>query len=264
MELLCETTNHSSNQVTSNQEASVERTSNQGTSNQGTSVEGISIAGTSFCQQNVNDQTIFNVNSSTEKDLAIAWINLSYFRDFWLKKPKVILNNLNGKINFGTLTALMGSSGAGKTTLLRCINGMNWSGFTRETKIYVNKNTPIRSCFIVQEKEDHLLMNLTVKESLMYSYYLKNSHLKFDKYNIEKIIRNILSDLLLTNCTDNLVNKCSGGEQKRLTIGLELTSESKPNLICIDEPTSGLDSTAAEQVFRMIICENFHAFLFSQ
>ena len=62
--------------------------------------------------------------------------------------------------------------------------------------------------------------------------------------NIDKI----LSELMLTNCADNKVSQCSGGEQKRLSIGLELTPKIKPNLMCIDEPTTGLDSYAAEQV----------------
>ena len=33
-------------------------------------------------------------------------------------KEKVILNNINGEIHFGTLTALIGPSGVGKSTLL--------------------------------------------------------------------------------------------------------------------------------------------------
>ena len=57
---------------------------------------------------------------------------------------------------------------------------------------------------------------------------------------------------MLTNCADNRVSQCSGGEQKRLAIGLELTPRIKPNLICIDEPTTGLDSYAAEQVIKVI------------
>ena len=58
----------------------------------------------------------------------------------------------------------------------------------------------------------------------------------------------ILNDMLLNGCKDDLVVNRSGGEQKRLSIGLELTSLNKPNLMCIDEPTSGLDSRAAEKV----------------
>ena len=53
---------------------------------------------------------------------------------------------------------------------------------------------------------------------------------------------------MISNTSKTFVEKCSGGEQKRLVIAMELTSFQKPNLLCIDEPTSGLDSNAAEVV----------------
>ena len=91
-------------------------------------------------------------------------------------------------------------------------------------------------------------MRLTVKESLMYSSQLKNYQIRKYKFNHEGNIETILNDMLLNGCKDNLVVNCSSREQKRLSIGLKLTSLVKPNLMCIDEPTSGLDSHAAEKV----------------
>ena len=95
-------------------------------------------------------------------------------------------------------------------------------------------------------------MKLTVKESLMYSSLLKNYQIRKYKFNHEENIEKIISDLLLTDCQDNLVVNCSGGEQKRLSIGLELTPIVKPNLLCIDEPTSGIDSNTSDKVNKSI------------
>jgi ABC-2 type transport system ATP-binding protein len=64
---------------------------------------------------------------------------------------------------------------------------------------------------------------------------------------------NLLTELMISDIANTYVEKCSGGEQKRLAIALELTSQIKPNLICIDEPTSGLDSNAAEVVGLTIL-----------
>ena len=214
------------------------------------------------------------INSESTKTFAISWKNLSYSIETIFSK-KLILKNLKGKIDFGTITALMGPSGAGKTTLLKCINGIKQSGLSKDTQFYVNKFTKIKPVFIVQEPKNHLLINLTVRESLKYSSLLKNSQQKINKNNqpnqvnsldylVEIVkdqmefnhnlnINKILSELMLTKCADNFVSQCSGGEQKRLSIGLELTPKIKPNLICIDEPTSGLDSYAAEQVSLLFL-----------
>jgi hypothetical protein len=58
--------------------------------------------------------------------------------------------------------------------------------------------------------------------------------------------------LNITNTANTFVDKCSGGQQKRIAIALELTAEDKPNLLCIDEPTSGLDSCAAEELISFL------------
>ena len=189
-----------------------------------------------------------------EKSLALGWYDLTYSRSRFLGNKKQILKRLKGKINFGSLTALMGPSGAGKTSLLRCINGINQNGLSKETRMYISKNYKLRSCFIVQEQREHLLMNLTVKESLLYASLLKNRPLKnqldqpYIQFDHKKNIDNLVNELMLTNCFNTKVSRCSGGEQKRLSIGLELTAKMQPNLICIDEPTTGLDSHSAEKV----------------
>jgi len=42
----------------------------------------------------------------------------------------------------------------------------------------------------------------------------------------------------------------SGGEMKRVSIGMELICD--PDLVFLDEPTSGLDATAAQDVMELL------------
>ena len=198
-------------------------------------------------------QTQDNFDNSMEitnnNHISIAWIGLKYcVKTEFTRKTKTILNDINGSIDFGTITAIMGPSGAGKTTLLKCISGRETKGIDRKTKMFVNKVIEIKCCFIVQEVKEHLLNGLTTLQSIVYSSKLKNRRKGF---NHELNARNILMSLNIANTANTCVDECSGGEQKRIAIALELTAEDKPNLLCIDEPTSGLDSCAAEEI---ILC----------
>jgi len=180
------------------------------------------------------------------EQLSIAWIDLSFtVQSFLWKKEKLILNNVSGGFTFGSINALMGPSGCGKTTLLKCINGFNKSGLAKDTKFYLNSKQKIRTCFIYQDQNERLLKGLTVRQSLTYASKLKNSNENV-KVEHQNIVNQLMSELLISDIADNLVENCSGGEIKRLVIASELTSYAKPNMLCIDEPTTGLDSNAAE------------------
>jgi len=59
----------------------------------------------------------------------------------------------------------------------------------------------------------------------------------------EKEAYKVIQALNLESCSDVRISGCSGGEIKRVSIGVELISG--PNILVLDEPTSGLDSSNA-------------------
>jgi polar amino acid transport system ATP-binding protein len=157
------------------------------------------------------------------------------------------------------LTAVMGPSGAGLTSLLMCLNGMNNSELSRETEIRLSCVHKIRSTFIGHNEKEFVIMGLTAKQNMIYASKLKNSsHRECDH---EMNVMSIMSDLMIADTMDTKAERCSGGEQKRLAIALELTAILKPNLILCDEPTTGLDSNVAEVVSHPIISLIFYYFL---
>ena len=185
--------------------------------------------------------------------MIISWIKLSYFvtnKSLFKSEEKVILNKINGYFESNSLNAIMGPSGAGKTTLLKCLSGWKTNGLSEESKIFIYKRR-VKSDFIVQNISDRLLEGLTVRQTLLYASKLKNSRIIQD-LDHNKIVSDLMSELLISDTADNRVESCSGGEQKRIVIASELTSCNKPDILFIDEPTSGLDSNAAEVVIQCL------------
>ena len=43
---------------------------------------------------------------------------------------------------------------------------------------------------------------------------------------------------------------CSGGERKRVNIGIELVAQ--PSILFLDEPTSGLDASTSQEIMRFL------------
>ena len=69
-----------------------------------------------------------------------------------------------------------------------------------------------------------------------------------------KRINDVIQELDLKKCKNTIIGTIgkgiSGGERRRLAIGLEILN--KPSLLLLDEPTSGLDSASALMVGKIL------------
>lgn len=191
----------------------------------------------------------------SKSDAIFHWRDLCY--EVQIKKEtRRILNNVDGWVKPGTLTALMGASGAGKTTLLDCLAERTTMGVITGN-IFVNGNLRDesfpRSIGYCQQQDLHL-KTATVRESLKFSAYLRQpasvSIEEKDRY-VEEVIK----VLEMEAYADAVVGVAGEGlnveQRKRLTIGVELVA--KPALLVfLDEPTSGLDSQTAWSICQLM------------
>lgn len=183
------------------------------------------------------------------------WRNLCY--DIKIKKEdRRILNNVDGWVKPGTLTALMGASGAGKTTLLDCLADRTTMGVITG-EIFVNgrlrdESFP-RTIGYCQQQDLHLKTS-TVRESLRFSAYLRQpAKVSIEEKN--KYVEEVIKILEMEHYADAVVGVAGEGlnveQRKRLTIGVELVA--KPALLVfLDEPTSGLDSQTAWSICQLM------------
>ena len=177
--------------------------------------------------------------------LSLSWINLSASVGH-----KVILHNLTAAFGMSSINAVMGSSGCGKTTLMKCLNASHKFVLCTDSKIFAWKSSEVNSGFICQNHSQRLVSGLTVGQSLTYASQLKNSNL--NGVNHKAVVKQVMAELLIEDIEENRIEKCSGGQLKRLCIGLELTALNKPDFLFCDEPTTGLDSSAAQVVIECL------------
>ncbi|WP_109830693.1 ATP-binding cassette domain-containing protein [Reichenbachiella versicolor] len=166
------------------------------------------------------------------------------------------LQNINISEPSGKLIGLMGGSGAGKSTLLNVLNGNDTPnrGFVRINGIDIHKDPESIEGIIGYVPQDDLLIEeLTVFENLQYAAKLCFSNLS--DIQINDLVEKTLAALGLMATRDLKVGSplektISGGQRKRLNIGLELLRE--PSVMFVDEPTSGLSSRDSENIMDLL------------
>ena len=160
-----------------------------------------------------------------------------------------ILNEVNLVLEPGQLVALVGGSGAGKSTLMKALLGI---APISSGNVYLNgdnlrKNWPVyRSQVGYVPQDDIIHRELTVEEVLGSACQLR---LPPDT-NIEEVITNTLEQIKLSHVRNTLVTKLSGGQRKRVSIGVELLAD--PKLFFLDEPTSGLDPGLDKEMMLLL------------
>lgn len=167
-----------------------------------------------------------------------------------------LLRDCTGEFKSERMAAIMGPSGAGKTTLLNTLCGKATYGVTTGDILINNQPGDIKELkdimgFVPQDDIVHEY--LTVRENLMVTAMLKN---KAGTHKLqEEIVEDVLNVMQITHIQQTIVGGpmakgISGGQRKRVNIGLELVGS--PTLLFLDEPTSGLDATTALAVVHCL------------
>jgi len=176
--------------------------------------------------------------------------------DFRFPNGKLGLRKINVSERSGNLVGIMGSSGAGKSTLCNVLNGMEKpsKGEILINGIDMHKNPKKVEGLIGFVPQDDLLMEeLTSYDNLFYAAKLCFDNL--DKKEIDELVIKTMTSLGILDIKDLKVGSplsktISGGQRKRLNIGLELLRE--PAVLFVDEPTSGLSSRDAENIMDLM------------
>lgn len=189
-----------------------------------------------------------------ESETDISFIADHIFYHF--KSGKAGLQNVNIAETGGKLIGLMGASGSGKSTLLGVLNGSEKpsSGQVLINGIDIHEHPEkVEGIVGFIPQDDLLIEELTVFENLYYSARLCFGHYSREKIAelVEKVLKSLgLSEIRNLKIGSPLEKTISGGQRKRLNIGLELLRE--PTILFVDEPTSGLSSRDSENIMDLL------------
>lgn len=165
-----------------------------------------------------------------------------------------VLQNVNFKIDTGSMTALLGANGSGKSTLLRCLGGISnhFSGRVsldgQDLSRLKQQQISALAAFLPQTCAvpfsytalTVVLMGTTAGSGLF--VHPGARELSYAKEALEKTGIAALSDRLVT--------ELSGGELQLVMIARAVAQQSK--IIILDEPTSSLDYGNQARILKQL------------
>ncbi|WP_446218852.1 amino acid ABC transporter ATP-binding protein [Micromonospora sp. IBHARD004] len=167
--------------------------------------------------------------------------------------PLEVLKGIDFEVGHGEVVCVIGPSGSGKSTLLRCVNlleeptaGKIWVNGVEMTDPDVEIDSVRRGIGMVFQSFN-LFPHLTVLNNLTIA---QRRVLRRGRAEAERIARDNLERVGLTDKADAFPTQLSGGQQQRAAIARSLSME--PKLMLFDEPTSALDPELVGDVLTVM------------
>ena len=183
-----------------------------------------------------------NINSVIEfKNISLAYGN------------RLILDNINFKINEGQIFGMLGPNGVGKSTIFNLITGLI---SPQNGKIKIEGNDVAQYPIYLRSKKFKVgyvpqyggyFNDLTLLDNLkaISEIVIENKNLRNDKINY------LISKFELDNLKDIKAKFLSGGQKKKLVIALSLMSE--PKVLLLDECFAALDVLTIKMLQETIV-----------
>ena len=171
-------------------------------------------------------------------------------------KGEIGLEGISFSVTRGEMVCVMGASGSGKSTLLKVLAGQlqptTGEVILNGQSLYKNLDT-LKHYISYMPQQDSFDEHLTIGENLQFAAAIRAPHLS--RRDRSRRLDAKLVELGLVERRDAVVGSAdrktlSGGERKRLNIGLDMIGMS--DVYLFDEPTSGLSSKDSEHVMEII------------
>ena len=190
----------------------------------------------------------FRIKSHKKPNSIISFenINLSYGN-------RLILDNINFKINEGQIFGMLGPNGVGKSTIFNLITGLI---LPNSGKIKLNNTDVLDYPIYLRTKKFHIgyvpqnggyFNDLTLYQNLK-----AIAEIVINDKSMEDVkINYLISKFELDNLKDIKAKFLSGGQKKKLVIALSLLSD--PKVLLLDECFAALDVLTIKMLQETIV-----------
>ncbi|KAK3103896.1 hypothetical protein FSP39_022745 [Pinctada imbricata] len=165
------------------------------------------------------------------------------------EKKKIAVAGTNVTMYKGQITALLGHNGAGKTTTMSMLTGFlpPTSGSARVGGHDIVQNIEgVRRSLGMCPQHDILFDTMSVENHLQFYARMKG----VDSKDLKKEVDEMINTLGLQTKRDALSMTLSGGQKRKLSVGIALIGGSE--IVILDEPTSGMDPGARRQTWDIL------------
>jgi D-xylose transport system ATP-binding protein len=174
---------------------------------------------------------------------------------------KVMINNVNFKVNKGEILGIAGLMGAGRTELVMSLIGAY--GIKKSGEIYIDgKKVDIKnpreaikngiSYCSEDRKGKGLILLMDICKNISISSL--DSITKYNTINENEAIKTVNTYIkamnIKTPSIEQRVNNLSGGNQQKVALAKWLMT--KPRILVLDEPTRGIDVGAKYEIYNIM------------
>ena len=161
---------------------------------------------------------------------------------------KVVLDNLNFKVNSGDYLCIIGENGSGKSTLMKTMIGLKsplggeivfGDGLKKNEIGYLPQQTVVQRDFPASVYE--IVLSGCLNKTGLKPFYSK-ANKELAKKNMER--------MNITSLSKRCYRELSGGQQQRVLLARALCATEK--VLLLDEPVSGLDPKVTAEMYELI------------
>lgn len=161
---------------------------------------------------------------------------------------RLVVENISLAVSTGKIVGLLGPNGAGKTTSFYCIvglvrmdTGQIQLGDRDITDAPMHQRSRAGLGYLPQEAS--VFRRLTTYQNILTTVELHTGTLRAER---QQRVEELLHEFNLEKVRENLGERLSGGERRRLEIARALASQ--PKFILLDEPFAGVDPISVADI----------------